>query len=100
MVYWYTEFPAQPSEIFSYSEAQYRADEQYLAQLTEEINSHDAGAFELTSDERQCNYCAYRSFCDRGDIAGAFEKRDDEPGVDVDEGPLLANLDDYESIVF
>jgi hypothetical protein len=101
MVYWYSEFPENGGEVFAYSEAQYREDESYLNSLIDEIMVREAGSFELTSNEKQCTYCVYRSFCDRGEVAGDFGESEGE-GQDAGEeaSPLLANLDDYESIAF
>ena len=98
MVYWYADFP-EALEVFSYSEAQFREDEEYLAGLVKEIMAREAGAFELTENEKQCTFCAYRSFCDRGEAAGRAED-DFDSEVEAEASPLLANLDDYEAIAF
>ena len=100
MVYWYSEFPEDGGEVFAYSEGQYREDEAYLHSLIDEIMVREGGRFELTPDEKQCIHCVYRSFCDRGEVAGGFGDSDDEPGAAEEASPLLANLDDYESIAF
>ena len=97
MVYWYADFPDNP-EVFSYSEAQFREDEAYLGGLIDEILGRDAGAFELTTDEKKCAFCVYRSFCDRGGEAGQLDDGDLES---EEETPSqLADLDDYEAIAF
>jgi hypothetical protein len=75
MVYWYADHPGQPVR-FAYSEADYKKDTDYLHALVESIQSSGDGQFPLTSDERRCVYCVYRSLCDRGVRAaemGAFE---------------------------
>ncbi|MFB0534151.1 MAG: PD-(D/E)XK nuclease family protein [Anaerolineae bacterium] len=102
MVYWFADFPEDP-ERFPYDAAQYDADDAYLASLIEEIKElalspvlpapsvvegspveglskglGDEG-FPLTTQERRCRYCPYRSLCRRGTRAGAFEEAEDEP---------------------
>ena len=72
MVYWFAEFPADP-ERFPYDAAQYQADEARLTTLIEEIKTRDDEVFPLTTDERQCRYCRYRSLCERGVAAGPIE---------------------------
>ena len=99
MAYWYADFP-EAVEVFSYSEAQFREDEAYLTGLVEEIMGQEAG-FELTENEKQCTYCVYRSFCDRGEAAGRVQDDFDfDSDVGTESSPLLANLDDYEAIAF
>jgi len=82
MIYWFANFPEDP-ESFPYDAAQYDEDSDYLASLIEEIKS--AGQppgdddFPLTTQERRCRYCPYRSLCRRGVRAGAFDEAEDEP---------------------
>jgi hypothetical protein len=95
MAYWYADFP-EKEEVFAYSEGQFWEDEAYLTGLVQEILEREAGAFERTTNEKQCSFCAYRSFCDRGDVAG---HSDDEPEEDAP-NPLAGSLDDYEEIAF
>ena len=95
MVYWYSDFPANP-EVFAYNETQFREDEAYLGGLIDEILSREAGTFDLTTEEKQCMYCVYRSFCDRGGVAGYLEDGDLE-GEAISQ---LGDLDDYEAIAF
>jgi CRISPR/Cas system-associated exonuclease Cas4 (RecB family) len=85
MVYWFADFPANPAR-FAYDAAQYEADGVYLAALSEEIARLGDDDFPLTPQERRCRYCAYRSLCQRGISAGAFDEMEDEsePGDDFD----------------
>jgi hypothetical protein len=76
--------------------------EQYannLEGLVEEILATDAGDFALTDNERKCKFCPYRSFCDRGDVAGQYSEDEgmDETDMAVE---LLGDLDDYEAVAF
>ncbi len=98
MRYWFTEQPDQP-KILHYNELQYLEDQAYLEGLVNELLQRESGDFALTSDEKKCKYCPYRSFCDRGDVAGRFD--DDELMDDADMAvELLGDLDDYEAVAF
>jgi CRISPR/Cas system-associated exonuclease Cas4 (RecB family) len=77
MVYWFANFPAAP-ERFAYDAAQYEADEVYLASLIAEIEGLGEEGFPLTTDERRCEYCPYRSLCRRGVRAGALDEAEDD----------------------
>jgi len=82
MIYWFANFPEDP-ESFPCDAAQYDEDGDYLASLVEEIKNagHPPGDddFPLTTQERRCRYCPYRSLCRRGVRAGAFDEAEDEP---------------------
>jgi RecB family exonuclease len=77
MVYWFANFPQDP-ERFPYDAAQYEADDHYLASLIEEIKGLGDEDFPLTTQERRCRYCPYRSLCQRGVRAGSFDEMEDE----------------------
>jgi len=79
MVYWFADFPADPGR-FVYNAARYEADEVYLTSLIEEIRGMGDEDFPLTTEERRCRYCAYRSLCQRGVRAGAFDEAEEESG--------------------
>ncbi|MGC9521088.1 MAG: PD-(D/E)XK nuclease family protein [Anaerolineae bacterium] len=85
MVYWFPGVPDSPAH-FRYSEAQYREDGIYLNALIERVAQMGADDFYLTTDERRCLYCPFRSYCDRGIQAGALE--------DVEEVFLLQEATD------
>ena len=82
MVYWYAEFPTEPAR-FPYSSAQHRRDWEYLTDLIGEIDRHSH--FDLTTDEKKCAYCPYRSYCNRGIQAGS--------DADIDPETELADLE-------
>ncbi len=87
MVYWFTEFPVAP-ERFVYHTAQYQEDGSYLGELIREIAGRRESVFPLTTEERHCRLCHYRSFCRRGIRAGlldeAEEPEDDDFGLTFD----------------
>lgn len=79
MIYWFTAAPADP-EVMPYSAAQLAADETFLAARIAEIATADE--FPLTEDERVCRFCVFRSFCERGDIAGPLDEFEDDFAFD------------------
>lgn len=83
MVYWYGEYPESPIR-FPYSLDKFRKDQEYLQDLIETIQGLPEDQFFLTTNDRQCAYCVYRSLCNRGRQAGSLEdwEIDLETGVD------------------
>ena len=75
MVYWYADFPSEPSK-FPYNKSQHKRDWDGLVKLVSEISSKQS--FPLTDDEKKCGYCAYRSYCERGVEAGEYEDIESE----------------------
>jgi CRISPR/Cas system-associated exonuclease Cas4 (RecB family) len=70
MIYWYAGFPYKPA-LFPYNAAQYKRDWDDLNAIIKEIGNHQH--FQLTEDEKKCNFCPYRSYCNRGWKAGAID---------------------------
>lgn len=67
MIYWFSDFPAEPAQ-FVYTADQYKRDWDALLQIAHEIKS--ASSFPQTEEVLKCNYCPYRSYCNRGIRAG------------------------------
>jgi CRISPR/Cas system-associated exonuclease Cas4 (RecB family) len=67
MVYWFADFPAEPAR-FAYKADQYKRDWDALLKISDEITN--TSSFLKTDDVSKCNYCPYRSYCDRGIRAG------------------------------
>jgi hypothetical protein len=63
MVYWYADFPNEPSK-FPYNKSQHKRDWDGLVKLVSEISAKQS--YPLTDDEKKCGYCPYRSYCERG----------------------------------
>lgn len=63
MVYWYADFPSEPSK-FPYNKSQHKRDWDGLVKLVNEISAKQS--YPLTDDEKKCGYCLYRSYCERG----------------------------------
>ena len=98
MRYWLAEYPTAP-ETFSYDDAAYQSDLDYVTGLIAEIAGRAASlggpadAWPLTDDVRRCRFCNYRSLCRRGTVAGPLAEYPeggeaaaggDEPGPDFD----------------
>lgn len=77
MIYWFAAHPGQPEKIV-YTPEQYEKDEQDLAALVHEIDSLSSNQFDMTTEERACQYCVYRSYCARGAAAGDLADSDEE----------------------
>jgi len=70
MIYWFADFPNEPAR-FEYNAAQYQRDWDWLTRLSEEIDT--ASNYPPTEDRQKCVFCTYRSYCERGIRAGAWE---------------------------
>ena len=96
MTYWYADHAGERIQ-FTYDARQFAADEAYLMGLVREIDTRRT--FPLTTDERHCRFCVYRSLCDRGKTAGALAEWD----KDFDTGDLsdfTIDLDQIAEIAF
>ena len=75
MLYWFAIDPDNP-EIFSYSQKQFQSDLQYIQELISAIENTRIGNFLLTSNEKKCKFCNYRSLCGRGTKPGDISELD------------------------
>lgn len=82
LVYWFANAPEEP-EVFTYSQARFEHDMQYLGELFAQIETMTAEVWPLTPDVRKCRYCEFRSLCDRGREAGAAYEIEDEAQVEI-----------------
>lgn len=98
MRYWYAQEPHSSKE-FKYSQAQYALDEEYLIRLMREIANMETEKFPLTDDLHKCEYCRYRSLCDRGIGAGPMSELDREL-EELDDWPEVIDLDELPEIEF
>jgi CRISPR/Cas system-associated exonuclease Cas4 (RecB family) len=99
MLYWFADFPEQP-ERFPYSQKTYQEDERYLLGLIETLQRLGEQDFPLTSDEKRCAFCVYRSLCNRGVRAGDLEKASltDEASLTSERGDGSLSDLDFEQI--
>jgi hypothetical protein len=93
MIYWFAGFPMKP-ERFDYSRERYQSAENYLQGMVAEIEALEPQAFDLTENRDACQFCVYRSLCDRGVQAGDLSSAEaqavgEESGLD----PLELELD-------
>ncbi len=94
MIYWFVNFPENPAR-FRYSQDKYHKDATYLQDVITTIQQLPDNQFPLTSDERRCTFCIYRSLCNRGVRAGSIEDIASE--MEPDEPPEISL--DFEQIV-
>ena len=83
MIYWFANFPNQSCTI-QYSEDKYESDHQYILSLIDEISQKRPSEFEKTNHLKLCNYCNYRSLCDRGIEAGLATDAIEESQISED----------------
>jgi hypothetical protein len=69
MIYWYPEFPEQPHE-FSFAPDKLKRQENVLGNIVEEVSSSAPEDFIMTDNLNRCQFCNYRSYCNRGERAG------------------------------
>jgi hypothetical protein len=86
MIYWFANHGGAVAQ-FPYDTAQHVAARKELAGLVAEIGARQEAIWPLTTDERHCRFCNYRSLCERGVRAGFLEDLDEdlEPGeIEID----------------
>lgn len=83
MIYWFTEYPGQPA-IFQYSLQQYKADLDLFLLMVKEIEGLQPDEFPLTPDVKNCQFCVYRSLCNRGTRAGNADEIEEDDSGDTD----------------
>jgi CRISPR/Cas system-associated exonuclease Cas4 (RecB family) len=77
MTYWFADYPDDPAQ-FAYDAVRYEADQAYLSTLVAEIAGLGDEVFPLTGEVRRCQFCPYRSLCQRGVEAGSLDDLEDE----------------------
>jgi hypothetical protein len=101
MGYWFASFPDEP-EIFPYTAQQFEADRTFLQQTIQMICSlvendrseKPGGDFPMTTHEKSCAYCVYRSLCERGVEAGDTSDLILEEVLALEQGEtILSGLD-------
>jgi hypothetical protein len=95
LVYWFAEAPGEP-EVFPYSRELHEENRAYLGGLIGEVLGRRQEVWPLTDDARMCQFCVYRSLCDRGVKAGDYHDVDTE----VDAFDFDIDLDSVEEVAF
>jgi len=74
MHYWYP-LASDHEEVFPYSDNKDSHINTYLEEIISKINTHISSGieFSLTDDKSTCQYCVFRSLCNRGTSAGPIE---------------------------
>ena len=75
MHYWYP-LASEHEEVFPYSDERNAKVKTDLEQILSNINIliSEEVDFQLTDDKATCQFCVFRSLCNRGTTAGSFEK--------------------------
>ncbi len=82
LVYWFAGQPTAPAR-FPYSQARFLEDQRDLNELAALLlRLKDEQDYPLTSDERRCAFCIYRSLCDRGINAGELDELESDASLD------------------
>ena len=92
MVYWFTADPDHPQRL-PYHTRQYQADEDYLTHLIKEILGNEKADFTLTSNEKYCTHCVYRTYCDR-----RVSDEGEETVISDSDNPPLLFPEDWEQV--
>lgn len=98
MLYWFPNFPDEP-EIIPYSSDLHQQNREYINTLVQEINGLTLNNFPMTSDEKICRYCVYRSLCQRGINAGLWADGFDS-GFNTKDDLADFNFNEVEEIEF
>lgn len=107
MLYWFTAAPEHPVR-FRYDSAQHASNRMKLEQLLARLLMGETeDEFPKVADtpinrRRFCNYCVYRSRCDRGQSAGDVDELDEPEELFIVEPDtaLEFTLDDVEELAF
>lgn len=97
LIYWFANEPTR-TETYTYDSTQHAETRAYLTDLVSRVLAHRDEIWPLTTDERLCHYCVYRSLCNRGITAGDItDIASDllEPKTDFD-----FDLDNVDEIAF
>ncbi|MGB9641008.1 MAG: PD-(D/E)XK nuclease family protein [Anaerolineales bacterium] len=92
MVYWFTADPDHPQQL-PYHTRQYQADQDYLTHLITEILARQDEDFTLTTNEKYCAHCVYRTYCDRRE-----SDEGDETLITDSDNPALLFPDDWDQV--
>lgn len=98
MMYWFTNEPEQPIR-FIYDQAQYEEDKETITKMISEIINPTGNVFWMTEDEKKCQFCVYRSFCNRGIQAGDWNETEESIET-LENMPIQIDFDQIGEIAF
>lgn len=87
LLYWFPAFPEKSFE-FSFSDSLLHQNQAFFSNLIKEIAAKEPGEFSKTDDLRRCDFCQYRSLCERGIKAANMEESQE---LDID--ALIESMD-------
>ncbi len=93
LIYWFANAPTDV-EVFQYSTLRLEQDRATLAHLLDRLMSTEGAIWPLTPNVQRCQWCQYRSLCERGREAGAVDEINNEEFVPLEEIEITA-ADDY-----
>ncbi|NMB53391.1 MAG: PD-(D/E)XK nuclease family protein [Leptolinea sp.] len=83
MIYWFPAFPDQAVTL-RFNQDWVDKTRLFLTNLVKDISRMDREIFPLTADEKKCQFCRFRSLCERGTVAGSLtDEADDSPEEDL-----------------
>jgi RecB family exonuclease len=82
MTYWYPVYPGSAVQ-FDYSTENLNSDHDLISGLIHEIEALSPDEFYCTEKEKLCEFCRYRSLCDRGIKAGDVHHREETDVTDA-----------------
>lgn len=92
MIYWFTAAPEAPLR-FDYTSVWHVESGVRLTQLVGEILAGDQPqTWPLTTEQRRCRHCVFRSLCARGVVAGSVAELETESDAGDERGLSLAAL--------
>lgn len=98
MNYWFAPHPEMPISL-PYNQSDFESDQTFFMDLIDEILNRKPGAFFKISNSKKCQYCVYRSHCDRGVEAGGLAEFD-ELGIETETFTPLTDFDTISEIEF
>lgn len=87
LLYWFPAFPEKSIE-FPFSTDQLQQSKSFLSSKIREIAGKELGGFPKTDDLRHCDFCQFRSLCERGAQAGSLGESQE---LDID--ALIESMD-------
>ncbi len=99
MIYWFTNYPEQPEQ-FNYHDLEYISDAKYLESLITAVSQKSEIVFPLTPDIKLCQFCTYRSLCNRGIKPGELPDIDELQETDRSSDDVSLDYDQIGEIEF
>ncbi len=97
MIYWYPSFPEKPV-ILKFDQIWMEKTKSTLSRLVGEIAHLKMDIFPLTVETGKCQFCRFRSLCERGITAGNLASEDMDESEN--EKSLEINFDEIQGIAF